>query len=214
MDDLESLFYVFLDVVVGMDGPSSSLPRLADQFFPQSFQEACDAKLSLFRENLEFDLATIPLYWGETTKELFQNFFKLIRELVVDKDSISRSGSQEAFLALENHVPHYFDELQEHFKDAIDKLNEPTPLVAPSPGLAPIRLPTVPPIPMLVGPVEVTPPAYDEWENRSHRSPLKPRVDENVNGAGGSPPLGNGKRKAHDDHELENQPLAVKQRQS
>ncbi|KAJ3500315.1 hypothetical protein NMY22_g19295 [Coprinellus aureogranulatus] len=139
MDDLESLFYVFLDVVVGMDGPSSSLPRLADQFFPQSFQDACDAKLSLFREKLEFDLASIPLYWGETTKELFQNFFKLIRELVVDKDSISRSGSREAFLALEDRVPQYFDELQEHFQDAINKLNEPTPLVAPSPGLAPSR---------------------------------------------------------------------------
>lgn len=127
LDDIESLFYVFIYVLKCAKGPAS-LERL----FPQSpdiYRAAYNAKRNLYLYNANDLAAKLPEPWTPPIRKLFRRFFEFTRDLIdMKKDGMAHEPDKDkrdrAYARMLEHVPVYFATLQTFFEDALAELEE------------------------------------------------------------------------------------------
>lgn len=213
-DDLESCFYVLIDVL-GTNGPSPTQPPLPALLAAIDYTEAYEVKDDCFHDNYRYDLDTLPPYWSTPTRELVDKFYERIRNIAVTKTRLVRGWDvkEEEYTNHKEKVPEYLRAIQEYFEVAVAGLADMDDTPHPPIGV----LATIGNSPSLEHPEAPRTPESSA-SPPDIRSPLQPRVDDNYDAVvlpveiKASPPrAGKGKRKASEG-ELENQPLPVRQR--
>ncbi|KAJ3496851.1 hypothetical protein NMY22_g19759 [Coprinellus aureogranulatus] len=122
LDDLESVFYLFCEVVFFWDKACAPL-----WYDSEDLYECAAAKLLMFCvEPEEFDTGGIDKSFGEVTCRLLKRFFSFIQKFVVLKEEINVMGDREAEerarLALINSWEEHFEVLLDIFDDALEEL--------------------------------------------------------------------------------------------
>jgi hypothetical protein len=144
LDDLESIFYLFCEVVFYWDRETAPLWWNSDDLY-----ECAASKLLMFCiEPDEFETDEVDPEYSDVSCKLLKRFFAFTQEFVVKKEEINMMGDHQAEererLVLIDSWEDHFDRLLGIFDDALEELGLPpyhddgptSPSVSPTPTLA------------------------------------------------------------------------------
>lgn len=139
LDDLESFFYVFGDLILSRvcDGKQIDLQvtKLLEGWEDKEAINAARCKLVF--TGLGFDITLVDRdYWGAACTELFAGFHQVLQDIILKKDSIRKKPismeekiAQYKALGLDGKIEEHYDRLEFLFNKALKALETEEPII-------------------------------------------------------------------------------------